>query len=564
MMEGHKYLEQLGLTLLSFLLMAYVISVLSFIVGYSMSIMPTCLALIYALVYYVCSVYRYKKEVYKSLVGLGVLTSIVLILCKSFSGVYDFSFDGQTYHGFGIYYMVRHGFNPYHQYVVDKEEFWFFYYPKAYEILSAAISYIFSNLEVGKVSTAMFAIVSFLLSTSLLIELSRKFKFNLSLWLILLLSYFVTFNPLILSQILTNYVDAQLFLLVLIVVILCVKNIIIDQSKVSYETYFLIFLSIIYAINIKFTGGLWVLVFLFGVLANCYYQRIVVNKKLVAVVALSFIIAILVFGYNPYVLNVRNHGYLFYPINILDIMTDNTPIYFRNHNRFTNFLIGTLAPVNNFVGGSKDLNLIIILHAYKFYHVFPPLSDNRINGVGPFFVIAFYTALSAFIIRLIKANQLQANKVVVKQFFGVLIVILISLFITPYVWWFRYVPYYYMIPILWVIYDSINKDQLNKISVAIIIFMLLLNNMLVLYPCIHDPVVYSKLLHQFFDKDHYKYIFRFKVDNKKNDIILNEVFLSQRLDDFQLIYSIDNSLNCADVDAIKSNMVLGCYKRKHL
>lgn len=167
-MHDFKYLERLGTTLLLFLLVTYAASVFLFIAGYSLSSLSVLIGIFGAYGYYFYSSSRSRLSVYSTILGITILTAVVVLLCVIYLHIYDFSSDGQLYHGFGIYYMVQKHFNPYHQYVVPTEEFWFFYYPKAQEILSAALACVWSSLEVGKVSTVLFSIVVFLLTTSFL------------------------------------------------------------------------------------------------------------------------------------------------------------------------------------------------------------------------------------------------------------------------------------------------------------------------------------------------------------------------------------------------------------
>lgn len=565
-MHNFKYLERLGTTLLLFLLLTYSSAVFLFIAGYGLSSLPVLIGIFGAYGYYFYSSWRSKVSFFLTVAGVTGLTVIVLFLCILYLRVYDFSWDGQLYHGFGIYYMTEKHFNPYHQYVIPTEEFWFFYYSKSQEILSAAISYVWGSFEVGKVSTVLFSIVAFLLSSSFLMQLVTKFKRNLPLWLIIALSYFAAFNPVVFAQMFTNYVDAQQFLLVYIIVLLCVKHILFDISSSSLlncKTYLLVFCSIVYAINLKFGTGLWLLIFLFGILANCYYQKIKINYILVLVGATAFLLGVLVFGYNPYVLNFIYHGHMFYPINVVDVVKNQAPGYFLVHNRFVNFLVSTLAPVNNFVGGAQDIGSIINLHAYKFYTRYNTVPDNRINGVGPFFCIAFYMALFAFVLRGInfKQNNLQ-NIVVFKKFAGIVAVIFIALFATPYAWWFRHVPFYYMIPILWIIYDSQAKDKLSLICKVIILSSLILNNVRVIYPEIRAQIAFTKQEKLFFTSQNQQYIFSFKNTNHPipGELVLNLALFSQRLNDWGVSYTIDNNLYCDPATTSKTFMNVGCYK----
>lgn len=567
-MHSFKYLERLGTTLLLFLLVTYVASVLLFIAGYSLSSLPVLVGLVSAYGYYFYSSSRSKISGYCTVSGITILTAVVVLLCVIYLHIYDFSSDGQLYHGFGIYYMVQKHFNPYHQYVVPNEEFWFFYYPKAQEILSAAIACSWGSLEVGKVSTVLFSIVAFLLTTSFLMQLVTTFKRNISLWLIVLLSYLAAFNPLIIAQMVTNYVDAQQFLLVYIILLLCVKQTLFDFNKrdtlANYKTYLLVFCSIGYLINIKFSAGLWLIVFAFGFLANFYYQKIKINYVLVFVGVVASIFGVLVFGYSPYILNFIYHGYIFYPLNIIDIVANQAPNYFVVHNRFIDFLVSISAPVENFIGGTTTIDSIINLHSYKFYPRFNGLPDNRINGAGSFFCIAFYMTIIGFVMRGISYCRQKDlyNKLVFRRFAGIVVVVFIALFITPYAWYFRYVPFYYMIPILWIVYDSQAKDKLSLICKIIILSSLVLNNIRVVYPQIRIQIASTKQEKAFFTAQNQHYVFNFKSTNHPipGGLVLNLNFFSQRLNDWGISYTIDNNLNCDPANTGNKFLLVGCYK----
>jgi hypothetical protein len=343
---------------------------------------------------------------------------IVTMILSSF--IYDYSIDGQHYHQPPAIAMST-GWNPY--YDVHNDEggwFWANHYPKFTWTWASLWTSITGNIECGKSYTMLFLVITFLY---VLRYVGRYQKGRLA---VLGISVMIVSNPLVFGQMFTYLVDGMMGMCIILIVFA-----LIDYEHERRLSYLIMAgcLSVI-AINLKFTG------FVSGIVIVCYMVRWIVMKdykgsiRLAILGVVILLTAVVVTGYNPYILNYVTHGHPFYPLwgeNSYWFMEYFTPDYILGKNKIETFIGGFLFDVGNV----RDIP-------------FNPMK-LQLESVGECWKIGttkgFGVMLAEITILVILLVILTAKKSrVLTVLFPSLIVIGIS-FIFPENWHPRYIPY---------------------------------------------------------------------------------------------------------------------------
>lgn len=143
-----------------------------------------------------------------------VIALLITFLCCAVSGIlYDFSYDGQTYHQLAQIMLVHDGWNPFWsgesigQYYPN--DLWVNAYPKGLWMFAAALYAVTGNILMGKSYQFILMLSSFLLVN----EFVRKGFFTSKL-LSALCSFAIVMNPVVIAQSLSYYIDGALYLLI--------------------------------------------------------------------------------------------------------------------------------------------------------------------------------------------------------------------------------------------------------------------------------------------------------------------------------------------------------------
>ena len=387
-----------------------------------------------------------------TLVILAILTykkvfklqeSIISILCCLFffwisSYIYDFTWDGQAYHQLAIL-MFSEGWNPYwdaEEINTYYDDIWVYGYPKAFWIFSTAIYEITHNILIGKSYNLILTVSTFLLCL-------ETFKIYLQSHKIFILSIslLTTFNPVVICQLFTYYIDSTLYLLM------------IDMLMISFlwvkrkDKFFLFVLSVIIILmcNTKFTGAVYAVIIGLTLLVIFYYYYFPLLKKIFNTMLISGIIGIFVIGYNPYITNFIRHGNIGWPImgdNKIDIVTPQGPKDLVSENRIKKLFISNNSYAHNDNKSTPVLKLPGQISKYEYLVYSAP--DVRIGGFGPLYNIIFlYTIIMMCIILFNKSIRGKEKILVVG--------LVMSLLSNPECWWARYIPQLYFLSIITII-----------------------------------------------------------------------------------------------------------------
>jgi hypothetical protein len=400
-----------------------------------------------------------------------------LLLSQSF---YDISWDGQTYHQEAIIQLAN-GWNPFHQqHSPDKvSDIWVAHYAKSTWIYAAALYEVTHSIEASKAFNILFIISSFFLGTAALIHFPR-----ISLSQALVLSFLLAFNPVSIYQSLTFYVDGQQSSL--LVSLLSISYLWIVRAEYFNVLAFTYLANICVLANIKFTGLVYASIFLFALIIWLLIQR---NPQLTIKVAFlgsfSLLLGVVFIGYNPYITNTIYNGHPFYPLagnNKLDIISTNIPQNFIDKNRLEKLFLSTFSQSSNkftfsnssnkYLPESSKLKLPFTLQNEEELKSLSEY-DLRVGGFGSLFSGAIILSL---IVCLISINiDLSKTKIALL----VMSFLMASVLINPEPWWARYVPQFWMLPLMASILALSLKNRILKVLGYGIIIVLTANIFLV-------------------------------------------------------------------------------------
>jgi len=421
------------------------------------------------------------KKIKKIAIQLIVCYSIVIASLVISSFIFDYSYDGQAYHQTAAI-QINSGWNPFYANLPEESVFiWNNHYPKFTEIFTSIFLSAFNNIELGKSYNIIFLVIVFLYA----FRYSSKFQKNKLLALII--SIIFAANPVVLSQIFTNYVDGLLGMIIIILIFACMDY---EQNNGKKDLFIIIAVSV-FSINIKFTG------FICGVILIGYIiKHFAANKfrQMFLLIIAGFIILLIgiVFtGYNPYIINIRYFGHPFYPLFGRESMNI-IPVLMADKSTFEGFSL--MHPVQRFFSlfflnfDLKNMPFnplkIIRLQRHDVY-------DLRIGGFGMLFA-----EFSIFIILILLNTIKNKNTVNYKKILFPISLLLFISVISPENWHARYIPFFWYL-FGFILISSDYGNTLKKWLFFVCLGIALINNGTFLLGGIHRGYRYTKNLTHF-------------------------------------------------------------------
>lgn len=401
-------------------------------------------------------------------------TLVVMAAAAALAGFYyDFSWDGEWYHQTAILSLAG-GWDPMtdplRPFAAPLQE-WVRHYPKASWYAAAAIFRATGMVELGKMTDwlAFAAVIAAVLGAALDAGLRRSRAWALAL--------LVAVNPVVLSELTTYLVDGIMFAF-LVVAAAAVWTCLAGRARPAVVVAGIA--AGIVCINVKFTG----LVFLCFVAAAgalwCLCCRREKLGRFVLIAAATLVVGTGVWGYNPYVTNTLHRGQPFYPIFGTDRYPGRDPeaanengetpknmVPLGRVNRFGYSIFGR--PGNQPYREGKEASLmwpfgarLKDLYAYTYH-------ETRVAGFGPFFSAAFVlsAALAFWLVVTDRRRWLLGLAA------GAIIA---SLLISRALWWPRYGPQLWLLPILPVILIFGAERSRGQVRVAWVLTALLIVN----------------------------------------------------------------------------------------
>lgn len=361
-----------------------------------------------------------------------------LLFCWISSKAYDFTWDGQAYHQLSIL-MFSEGWNPYwdnEKIGTYYDDIWVYGYPKSLWIFSTAIYEITHNILVGKVYNLLFTFSTFLLC----FDTFKRYLPNHKI-MALSISLLTAFNPVVICQLFTYYIDSTLYLLMidmLMISFLWIKT----KNKILL---FALSVVIILMCNTKFTGAVYAVVIGLTLLAIFHLYYFSLLKQLFNTMFISGIIGIFVIGYNPYITNFIRHGNIGWPImgdNKIDIVTPQGPKDLVSENRIKKLFIS-----NNSFAHNDNVSTPVLKfpgQIGKFEYLVYSAPDVRIGGFGPLYNIIFIYTMIMMCLILFNKSIKRKEKILI-------IGLVVSILSNPECWWARYIPQMYFLSIITII-----------------------------------------------------------------------------------------------------------------
>lgn len=443
----------------------------------------------YALTIYIMYLTYKKKMNTKTFANNVIISSFLFfILCFIALVFYDCSWDGNVYHKQMIG-LMKNGFNP--VYNVKSGDLWAQHYANGSEIWGAELYAISNNIETGKVINLLLSFALYVLTFNYMYKkTNKKIVSNL-------VAFALTFNPIMMSQFSTYYIDgvvgASLF-----ITIIGLLNVIDGKQKLEDKENLLVLAAgIIICVNSKFTALLLCMMFAgllggFTIIYNFIKKNANFSWKYLAYLAIVFTFAIAVVGSSTYVKNTLTHGHPFYPLmgeGAVDIDTGNEPDAFKNHSHFEKWLWATFSETYTWYNKKPVLKKPFAVTRDEINNLQYP--DIRIGGLGVWYsamlVVSLIALLAAIVVLIIKKS---------KNFWPVILIlagIIVPIPVLPVVWQARYYPEIYLIPFVAIVILMASKNKLVR-ALGCFIILIAVGNSLFCLPQAYDKAVYSRTI----------------------------------------------------------------------
>jgi len=432
------------------------------------------------------------------LIHLSVAIFVIITGAIIATFILDTSVDGQWYHQVMIF-KLRNGWNPvyhpaYNITPMDQTNYiWVRHYPKCYHIIATCIYAITGHIESGKAINIFIVCALFFYSWYFAVKVIDN-RNRISLLMALLISL----NPVIVSQLLSYYIDGFLasLLCILVLQLLSLELIKDADRKITWGT---IGVLIIMICNMKFTGVLISCVLL-GAYSLYWWLtkvRTVTIGKRYLILGVFYVCAILLFGFNPYVTNYQSKGSPVYPTTdptVMAIILHNQPKLLEGKPNAGKFLISLCSRADN-VNDSvfRWKNPLTVTKAETRMYT---ATDVRLEGMGPYFLLA--VILSLFLL-VILCNK-KASRQDMLLFGSLLSGILISLLVFRFSWWARFVPQLYLwVPIvLLMAFRYLSRQPVKLVSYFsyAIMFTLFVNIIIIAGTYIGSNIIKTELIRQ--------------------------------------------------------------------
>jgi|GEM_PF-878224 len=403
---------------------------------------------------------------------------------------FDLSWDGQAYHQAAVYDLAGQ-WNPIFQSLhtpdcVDDRSILNF--PKNSWLFGAALLRLFGNVEVGKAYNFIVLFAAF----GVVYALCCSYKMRV--WKAVLLTVLVLLNPVVWSEICGYLNDGSLYLFFVIYLgafILWLR----DWNPISM---LLGAMAAVCLINVKFTGLVFFVITLLCMLVYMFFRERNRIRTFLTSNLLTGIIALFVFGFNPYVTNTINRGNPLYPVmgsKAFPKASDTnekfeTPKNMKGKSLLTRLFYAHFSkPGNAPYNKEKNAELAnpfttspATWQAYEF-------QETRVSGFGPYFgILLLLTLLGLPVILIsIKAFRLPALLFLVG--------LCSCLTLSKHFWWPRFFPLFWLAPILplfllWIIDEkhillnnTSNWAKARKIYSVVLAAIIGINGLIV--ACIH-------------------------------------------------------------------------------
>lgn len=445
-----------------------------------------------------CGFFLIINDDKKKILTHSLTAAIIIIFLINFSqGIIDGAWDSESYHKQAVGFL-KNGWNPVYQsnleynalsrnnkYPKDFSMIFSETYPKAAWYFSAVIYSLTGKIDAGKMYNLLFAVITYLFFS----EYMKKKRFHRYQYG--LIAFIVAFNPILLAQFETHYVDGIVSCVVMLLMLLFMQVI---DGRDDIKSWLNIGSLIIIGCNLKFSGALYVGTLSIGFMI--YY--ILINKEnrmrcfiRFKYLFLSALISFFVVGFSPYITNVMRYNNLLSGavggLNSQSIFQGNNLIssesmeYFFGIKGLSNTQMFFLSLFGKMSHGQIDniSSLLKIPFTFQYDEIkqyFIP--DPRIGGFGIFFSGIFLLSIVAIIMYIRQQSLLKEDKKAINLSMLFLGIIFLEVLFLPATYNARIVGYMYFFVYAGTFLSFLlfNKSKLMKykyIAIVICIFSIL-------------------------------------------------------------------------------------------
>ena len=550
--------ELISSTIIFFYTSLVLISTLLFIVGQSLSQLVVLSALLITLIYFWLAGKKIKHLDNKTFViSLGIVIAIFTLAYNISSYFYDMSWDGRDYQQKAIRQLSA-GWNPIYTEQEPRDIYynvWLNHYPKAPWIAAAAFYKLTGNIETGKIFNILLVTTVFFTSFAFFLKNPR-----INFWLAISVSFVLAANPVSICQTLSYYVDGQVSSIFTLLVILMLDI----YKRPNLILYITIICVIVLGLNIKFNGTAYIIALMAIMLMLSYITNFIKysallrqkeitwrnigiylgkalydTRRMLLILTFGCVIGGFVVGLNPYVTNMIRYGNPLYPV--------------YGSNQFNKeYIVAPIQMPANFMGENSLKKLFLSIFSYSSYVSYPDESGPlkipftvttselnvflqgygvRVGGFGPLFGGLVILSVVALIVSF--ANNFKIGVIGL----GMICVILVTAFLNSELWWARYAPQLWLIPIISCLTGMLNKKRLwERVFLNLMLSTIFLNIFI---------VGGSYLKGNIHDTNHVKAILN-KLANQEEEILVYHGVLDAietKLNDYHIEYKIVQSIN---------------------
>lgn len=211
----------------------------------------------------------------------------------------------------------------------------------------------------------------------------RKKEFSNSLTIII--SLLLACNPIWLNMYLSNMLDSQVANCTFIFAILTI--LFIEEKKIIVLPF--LYLTIIYAINLKFSVLVYFVIFCAAIFLYLFFKRqLFKNKELIIHISIAMLLAVLLIGYQTYVKNTLYFGHPFYPFytkNSVPLSANVEAMDYKTGNTILNFIKSNFAATNFNQAYTQHLNYKIPFSVSRYELERYAFAGVMIGGFGVWF-----------------------------------------------------------------------------------------------------------------------------------------------------------------------------------
>jgi hypothetical protein len=373
---------------------------------------------------------------------LALAVALIVLSTAVSAFYYDLSWDGQWYHQTGIIHIASDWnplTDPMHAFGKDLQE-WVRHYPKGPWYGAAAIYATTGNIETGKCMSWIALAAMFLAALAVLLETGlRRVP-------ALVVTALIALNPAVISELTGFMVDGIMFSFLTVAIVSMISAI---RSPTRATVLVCVTASIV-TINAKFTGLVSLCIAFAVAGAWCFFRQRARARRFGLLACGTLALGVCVWGDNPYVTNTIHMHQPLYPVlgsaqhpAIDHVERGETPRNLRGRNRFLRFgyaIFGSPGNAPYFIGPNATLMWPFMAHRADLYAY--TFQETRVSGFGPWFSGGLLLSL-ALMVWVVAANTPGRWEILL-----IGAAIAGSLLISRHLWWPRYGPQLWCLPIL--------------------------------------------------------------------------------------------------------------------